>query len=536
MIEGTATGGPGPGRIELRSISKSFPGVQALRDVSLRLEPGEIHALLGENGAGKTTVIKVITGVEMPDQGQVVVEGREVRFRSPRDAFRERISVVHQERTLASTFTVGDNVLLEQLGGRSLRITSRSSVNRRAQQMLDALGIDLDPRQPVERLSTGQQQMIEIARALSSGARVLLLDEPTASISLSEAETLLETLRRLREGGVSLLYVTHRLEEVFAAADVVTVLRDGESVGHRLPLSQIDRDGLIELMVGRKTDRSALRSARVPTKTRPPVLNVDGLQSRRSPVPKSFSIGAGEILGWYGMVGSGRTELARTVIGADRPTAGTVSIDGRPERIRSVGDALAHAGIAYISESREEEGLFMIHDLRRNVPSSVWRSLKTRFGFVSAKRERELAQDFRTSLDIRAASIDVLVGSLSGGNKQKVSIAKGLATRPRVLIMDEPTVGIDVRTKSEVHHLLVRLAEDGVAVIIISSDLPEVIDVADRILIFGGGRIMGVIENTHDYDQMSRRVMSVIADRARGAEAATAAAIETNSRPWGNHR
>jgi ribose transport system ATP-binding protein len=499
--------------LELKNISKSFPGVRALDEVSLTLYPGDIHALLGENGAGKSTLVKIITGVYTADSGEYLIEGKPAAISRPREAFTRGISVVHQERSLVPTFSVGENVLLDRVVGKSAQLVDKAEIERDARRNLELVGLNVRPSRNVASLSAAQKQLIEIARALSADARILLLDEPTASISLTEAQGLLRTLRRLRDRGVSILYVSHKLEEVFDICDSVTVLRDGRNAGTTSRVKDLDRDRLITLMIGRSENVESLPVR--DTSRMDPILEVTDLPSEATVVGSSFTLRRGEILGWYGLVGAGRTELARAVIGAEPQSRGSVVVAGKRARIGSISEALHRWGIGYVSENRQEEGLFVNHTIVRNIAVTVWQRLRRALGLIDAKAETELAREFKSRLDIRTPSLKQLVANLSGGNKQKVNIAKWLAANPKILIIDEPTVGIDIKTKYEIHGLIWQLAEDKISVILISSDMPEIVRLADRILVFKKGRIVGELNNTKDYDAMSKRIMSFIVQAAR---------------------
>jgi ribose transport system ATP-binding protein len=504
--------------LTLEGITKVYPGVRALDNVSISLLAGEVHALLGENGAGKSTLIKIIAGVERPDAGSYLLDGHVTDIRNPRQALRLGIGVVHQERNLIPTFTVGENVLLERVLGSAKRLVDRRRIHADAVPFMEMVGLRLPPSMSMGLLSVAQQQLVEIARALSANAKILLLDEPTASISLREASVLLDTIRSLRDQGVSILYVSHKLEEVFDVCDSVTVLRDGRNAGPKLPVAGLERDRLIELMIGRTHLWDALPSRRLAD--REPVLEVVDRPSEMSARGASFSLRRGEILGWYGLVGAGRTELARSVIGADDVSGGSVLVHGRRARIRSLSDAQHRWRIGYVTENRQQEGLLLIHSVARNIAVPVWERLRRRFRLVWPRDERRLAEEFRESLSIRTHSVAQLVGTLSGGNKQKVSLAKWLASKSEILFVDEPTVGIDVGTKSEIHEIIYRLAEDGTSIVLISSDMPEMIRLADRILVFEKGVIVGELDNTRDYDEMSRQIISMMVGPATGSDAA----------------
>jgi ribose transport system ATP-binding protein len=503
--------------LELAAVTKTYPGVRALSEVSLSLRRGSVLALLGENGAGKSTLIKIISGVERPDKGSYRLFGRPAEIRNPRQAMKAGISVVHQERSLVPTFTVGENVLLDRIISDGHHLINRGQVHADAVPFMEQVGLNVSPARGVATLSAAQQQLVEIARALSANARILLLDEPTASISLREASALLATIRTLRDRGTSIIYVSHKLEEVFEACDAVTVLRDGRNAGPQLALAGVGRDRLIEMMIGRAQVADALPARDLAV--REPVLEVVGRSSEVTARPSSFTLHRGEILGWYGLVGSGRTELARSVIGADRISGGTIKVRARPARIRSLSDALHRWRIGYVSENRQQEGLFLIHSIQRNVAASVWERLRRRSRLLLSRDERRLAEEFKRMLDIRTPDVARVVGSLSGGNRQKVSLSKWLAAKPDILFIDEPTVGIDIRTKYEIHLVIHRLAESGISVVLISSDMPEMIRLADRILVFRGGGIVGELPNSRSYDDMSRRIMSLIVGAAEPAAA-----------------
>jgi ribose transport system ATP-binding protein len=496
--------------LELRSITKAFPGVQALAGVDLVLRYGEIHALLGENGAGKSTLLKIVTGVYQPDAGTVQVDGEERRFVTPREAIRAGIGVVHQERNLIPRFSVAENVTLEHPPARGAFI-DRARMNAEARRWLQALRLPLDPDIPVEHLSVAQMQLVEIAKALSLRTRILLLDEPTASITPHEADILFGILRQLRDEGTAILFVSHKLEEVFALCDRVTVLRDGKQAALDLPLADLDRDRVVTLMIGR-AERIADLAAKPPADA-PPVLEARNLSADSGPISISFALRRGEVLGLYGLVGAGRSELARALIGDARVTGGEVRVDGVPVRIRSPRDALERHRIGYVSENRQREGLIVTHSVQANVAITVWKRLRNRFGWIGERSERDAVAPHVHALAVKTPSLAQAVGNLSGGNQQKVSLAKWLAANTRVLIVDEPTVGIDVKTKQELHELIWDLSRQGLAILLISSDLPEMIRLADRVLVMRDHRIVGEVANTHDYAAMSEAIMVAIHER-----------------------
>ncbi|MCS5498553.1 sugar ABC transporter ATP-binding protein [Cnuibacter physcomitrellae] len=494
--------------LEAVGLTKTFPGVKALDSVSLRLESGTVHALLGENGAGKSTLIKALTGVHQPDSGRILVAGTPLSLDSPADARDAGIGVVHQERNVIRGFTVGENIVLGRMPRRAGRI-DWSGVKREAARCLDMLDVDLDPSTPISELSSAQMQLVEIARALYTETKVLLLDEPTASISAAEGDRLFGVVDRLREEGAAVLFVSHKLDEVYAHCDTVTVLRDGRSVLESQPLSEHPHDEIVDTMVGR-----ALGSLTVPSRaSRPdgaPILELRGVTTAAGHRDVSLAVRPGEIVGLYGLVGAGRTELARSIVGLERITEGELLVGGEPARIRSVRQALHRYRLGYVTENRKEEGVFLEQDIARNIAVTVWSTLTRVPGLVSGRRERALSQRWVDELDIRISSQEQLVGRLSGGNQQKVSLAKWLAADPRILIIDEPTVGIDLRTKRSFYELIWRLAEQGMAILLISSDLAEMVTLADRVAVMDRFVITGELANSHDYDRMSHEIIRLI--------------------------
>jgi ribose transport system ATP-binding protein len=493
--------------LSAEGLVKVFPGVRALDGASLHLEAGSVHALLGENGAGKSTLVKILTGVYRPDGGLVTLDGTAVSFAGPLDALRAGVGVVHQERNLVPALSVAENVLLHHLPHRFGMVRKRE-IRAEAQRCLDLLDLDLDPDAPVSTLSVAQAQLVEIAKALSVDNRVLLLDEPTASLTGDEADRLYAIVRKLTGSGHAVVLVSHKLEEVFAVADTVTVLRDGRSVAEAQPLSGYTRDEVVDLMVGRAHASIAL-DARVVDRSATPALELRGVCTARGHRDVSLTVAPGEILGIYGLVGAGRTELAKALLGLDRITGGEVRLHGRPARIRDVGEALRRHRVGYVTENRKEEGLFLEQPITRNIGVTVWRQL-ARFGLIRDRAERTLVADYTTQLDIRAASPRQLAGQLSGGNQQKVSLAKWLAAACDILVIDEPTVGIDVRTKAAFHELIAALAGEGRAILLISSDMPEIVTLADRIAVMGDLTIRGTLANDHDYDRMSQQIIRLI--------------------------
>ena len=472
--------------VEVRDVSKSFGGVRALREVSLSIAPGEVHALCGENGAGKSTLIKVLSGVYAPDRGHVLMAGQ-LLLGSVRDREDAGIAVIHQESVAFPHLSAEDNIFVgrepTRLGGLWL---DRGSIRRQTLALFDRLSERIDPRRPVGELPVAQRQMVSIARALSRQCRVLIMDEPTASLSGRETQVLFGIIRQLRSEGVSVLYVSHRLEEIFELADTVTVLRDGELAGTR-GVGEVDRAGLIGLMVGRQVEESP--AARVTAEPGEVMLRVSGLTRAGAFEDVSFDVRAGEVVAVAGLVGAGRSELARAIFGVDEYDGGTVELAGGKLPGGSPRAAIRR-GLALVPEDRQHEGLVLPMSVGANLTLAVLRSL-TRLGLRWPWAERPVILRQMGDLGIRAAGAGAAVETLSGGNQQKVVLGKWLATRPRVLILDEPTRGVDVGAKAEVHRLIRRLADDGMATLMISSELGEVLGMGDRVLVMRDGRIPG---------------------------------------------
>lgn len=498
--------------LECEDIVKIFPGVRALDGVALRLTAGSVHALLGENGAGKSTLIKVLTGVHRPDGGRLTWCGEDIHLRSPLEATRTGIGVVHQERNLIPGFSVAENITLQNPPSRR-GLTDREAMTAPARRCLAELGLDIDPHRPVRELSVAQQQLVEIAKALYTESRVLLLDEPTASLSPQEAERLFDVIRRLTSRGTCVVFVSHKLEEVFAVCDTVTVLRDGRSVLDSAPLAGHTQDDVVTLMVGRAHAAIDMSPRTVDVGTTP-ALSLDGVSTAAGHQDISLDVRPGEIVGLYGLVGAGRSELVKAVLGLERVTGGEIRVHGKAARIGSPRQALHQYGIGYLTENRKEEGVFLEQPIVRNITVTVWKKLARALGYVASRREKEVAEDLVSRLGIRISGLAQNAGELSGGNQQKVSLAKWLAADTRLLVVDEPTVGVDVRTKHAFHELIWELARDGLPILLISSDLAEMITLADRVIVMADHRIRGETENDRDYERMSGRIIRMIHDRA----------------------
>jgi len=471
-------------RLTMSGVTKHFPGVRALDQVSLTIAAGEIHALLGENGAGKSTLAKIIAGVHPADAGSVALDGKVLGAIDERDAADLGIAIVHQEGSLVGQLSVAENVFAGHAPTRWPGRIDRAAINARTAELIGRLGVAIDPRRRVADLAPAEAQVVEIAKALSRDLRVLVLDEPTAALTLAEANRLFDIVRGLAAGGVAVIYVTHRLAEIFALCHRVTVLKDGQFVGTR-DVAGTTTDRLIQMMVGRdvQIDRAAAH---------PPgavVLQASGVASLPMVRDMSLTVRAGEIVCLAGLIGAGRTEFCETVFGARRRSAGTVLIGGTALDAREPGQAM-RAGIGMVPEDRKQAGLFLDMSVQDNIGVTVAHDL-ARGLLASDARAAALALRFIAELKIATPSPRQVVGNLSGGNQQKVLIAKWLAMKPRLLIVDEPTRGVDVGARAEIYRLLRNLAADGVALLVVSSDLPEVLTLADRIVVMADGRLAG---------------------------------------------
>jgi ABC-type sugar transport system ATPase subunit len=475
-----------PPLLELSAVAKSYPGVRALRGVSFDLAAGEVLAVVGENGAGKSTLIKVLAGAVEPDAGRARLAGRDLPPGRPADARAAGVAVIYQEFSLVPALTAAENVFLGREPTR-LGLLDRRQERRRAADLFARLGVTIDPDARCRDLTVAQQQAVEIAKALAADARVLVMDEPTAALTPPEADRLFAVVRELTRQGVGVIYISHRLDEVFAVADRILVLRDGAHVATR-PAREFTRDGLIELMVGRRLDQEFPKRA---VTVGGPRLAVRDLRRGGVVNGVSFDVRRGEVLALTGLVGSGRTETVRLIFGADRRDGGTIALDGRPLRIASPRDAI-RAGIALLTEDRKGQGLILAHPVRDNfaLPNlGLW----SRFGVLGRRRERAAYRSAADRLRIKAADETAPVGTLSGGNQQKVVLAKWLERNAEVVIFDEPTRGIDVGAKYEIYQLVNDLAGRGKAVLVVSSELPEVLGMADRVLVMHDGRVTGEI-------------------------------------------
>lgn len=472
--------------LRMEAISKSFPGVQALQDVTFEVEQGEIHALVGENGAGKSTLMKILTGALARDEGIISLRGQPVEIATPSDAQAQGISMIHQELSLIPYLTVGQNIYLgREPRARIPSFIKWSTLYDQAQDLLDRLNVEVDARSEVSELRIAQQQMVEVAKALSLDADLIAMDEPTSALTERETDVLFEVMRSLRAQGVSIIFISHRLEEVFEIADRVTVLRDGQFIGTS-PIADLDEDRVVQMMVGRELGEMYPKAE---VERQALVLEATGLHDGSELRDVSLKLYRGEILGIAGLVGAGRTALAETLFGIRPAVSGEVRVEDKPVKIGSPGEAI-RLGMGFVPEDRKQQGLFMNMAVRENIMLSALDTV-SRWGFVNSSKADRLAKEEVKRLDIRTPSLRQRVRNLSGGNQQKVIIARWLTLKPRVLILDEPTRGIDVGAKAEIHALMNQLAQEGVGVLMISSELPEVLGVSDRILVMHEGRVTG---------------------------------------------
>lgn len=470
--------------LSLRGISKSFPGVKALQGVQLDLFAGQVTALIGENGAGKSTIVKVLTGIYQPEEGSIEIDGAPARFSGPQDAARAGVTAIHQETVLFDELSVAENIWLGHAPKGRFGLIDRGAVRAGAVRLLASIGSTLNPDLRLGDLGIASKHLVAIARALSTDARVVILDEPTAALSHKEIHELYDLVETLKRQGKAILFISHKFDEVFRIADRYTVFRDGQFVGAGA-MADIDEARLVQMMVGRSVDQI------FPPRQRnigPPVLTVAGYNHPTEFADIGFTLHRGEILGFYGLVGAGRSEVMQALFGITTPSKGAVRIDDQVRVIRSTHEAIA-AGIVYVPEDRGRQGAIRGLPIFQNVTlPSLGRT--SRAGFLHLAEEFRLSRDYTRRLDLRASSLDQELGLLSGGNQQKVVIAKWLATKPRVIILDEPTKGIDIGSKAAVHEFMAELAAEGLAVIMVSSEIPEVLGMSDRVIVMREGRII----------------------------------------------
>ena len=469
--------------LETIGLSKSFPGVKALENVDLKLYPGRVTALIGENGAGKSTLVKILTGVYRTDEGRILIDGKDIDIPNAEAAFHRGITATHQETVLFDELTVTENVFIgHQIVGR-FGLLDWGAMRAKTKAILDELEVDLDPDHKLSELAIARKHLVAIARALSVDAKIVIMDEPTAALSHKEVEELYAIVAKLKREGKAILFISHKFEEIFRIADDYTVFRDGRAVGSGR-VADATPTSLIALMVGR-TVETIFPKVEVPLGET--VFSVSGLSHPTEFADISFELRRGEILGFYGLVGSGRSEVMQALFGITRPSSGTVTLDGKPIDVRRPADAVA-AGVVYVPEERQRQGVVLALPIYQNIPLPSLGRLSRR-GFLDLAREFQLSRRYAERLDLRAASLDQEAGTLSGGNQQKVVIGKWLATEPRAIILDEPTKGIDVGSKAAVHAFMGELVSQGLAVVMVSSEIPEVLGMSDRVVVMREGRI-----------------------------------------------
>lgn len=475
--------------LEVKAITKSFSGNRVLEDVGLAVEPGQVVALVGENGAGKSTLMNIIGGILRADSGQILFNGESVSFDSPMEAMRKGISIVHQELSLAPNMNLAQNIFLRREPSNFLGMINWKRLHADTAAIFERLGLELDSRTLASKLSVSVQQVVEIAKALSFDARVIIMDEPTSALSTQEIERLYAIMADLTARGIAIIFISHKFDEVFRVADRIAVLRDGRLAGN-VAKADATREMIIQMMVGREISNLYPPKGEDGGEV---LFAVEGLTREPYFRNVSFSLRKGEILGFAGLVGAGRTEVARAIMGADRVDAGKVTLNGRAFRFRSPREAIAH-GVCYLTEDRKTLGLFLKMPVRANITSAALPRFVSRIGFLQEKRMRTEARDFIEQMEVRPANDEHLAINLSGGNQQKVLLAKWLCAQPKVLIVDEPTRGVDVGAKAKIHGDLRKMADAGIGVIVISSELPEVLGLSDRVAVFREGELTTVLE------------------------------------------
>lgn len=501
--------------MRLEHITKDFPGVRALDDVSIEFHSGEIHALLGENGAGKSTLIKIICGIFHQNKGKIFLNDKEVKFKDFKDAIKHKIAIVNQEIQVIPESSIAENICLDKMEQfTKFGAIQWDKMNEFAQEYLKVVGLDLSPKIKIRSLTAAQKQLIQIAKGLSCNATLLLLDEPTSSLTMKEVDNLMVIVRKLRDSGVAIVFVSHKIEEVLALCDKISVLRDGKYIGTKSCENLIKQD-VVKMMIGRETEDKFLGHLDINEDRK--VLEVKNICQKGRFENVSFELYDGEILGFYGLIGSGRTELARIILGIDHKDSGEIYINGKKAKIVSMSDSLHKYKMGYVSENRKEEGLILDGTVKSNIAITVWNKIVTKIiRRIQLKKEEAVANDMIDKLQIKTPSLKQDVKNLSGGNQQKVSISKWLAADCDILIIDEPTVGVDVGAKEYIHQLIWDLAKkDGKAIIVISSDMPEIITLARRLMIFKENKIVGEIKGLngteYNYEFVSNKIGSFFA-------------------------
>ncbi len=470
--------------LELRNITKYFPGIKALDGVNLNIRPGEVHALIGENGAGKSTLVKILTGVYSPTSGDIIYKGEPAAFKNAIEAQEAGITAIHQEASMFSELSVTENIYMgHHLRGRGIGKINWSAMKKNTKALLDRMELNINPDTLVKNLGTAQRHMVEIAKALSIDAEVVIMDEPTSALTLREVEDLYKIVRQLKADGKAIIFISHKFEEIFDVCDYFTVLRDGRYIGEG-KVSEHTVDDIVKMMVGRSLDQMFPKKDVEPGEE---VLKVDGLSNEGVFKDISFSLRKGEILGFFGLVGAGRTEVMRAIFGIDKKTGGEITLFGQKFNPGSAGDAMKKK-IAYVPEDRQTQGVILEMSIGKNITLPQIDMIST-LGYLKSSTEKQITQEYGSMMEIKAAGWNVDADTLSGGNQQKVVLAKWLATKPQILILDEPTKGIDVATKAAVHKFVSELAAEGLAVIMVSSELPEVLGMSDRIIVMHEGEM-----------------------------------------------
>ena len=495
--------------LRIQNLSKRFGGVQALNGVDFDLNYGEVHALVGENGAGKSTLAKVLGGVHHRDGGSIIYEGKEVRYAHPAEAQAAGIAIIYQELSMMPSLTVTENIFMGQFTTR-LGVVNWRQQEEKAHEVLNRVGLDINPSAIVKDLSISQRQLIEIAKALAADAHLIIMDEPNSSLAETETEVLFEVIETLKARGIAVIYVSHKIDEVLRISDRITVLRDGAYVG-TVNANETTENQVVNMMVGRELDRS---SNIVSPTSDEVLLDVRGLNGRLFH-DVSFTVQQGEIIGFAGLVGAGRSDVARAIFGTDSYESGEVYLEGERVKFRSAGDAIRH-GVAMVQEDRKVLSLFMGMSSKDNIVMAELPNM-SRFGIVNDQKEKQMAENFVAQLDIRLSSLDAPVGSLSGGNQQKTVLARWLATNPKLLILDEPTHGVDVGAKSEIYQLMRDLAAQGVSIILISSELPEILAMSHRIVVMHEGRVTAVVHHSEATEDVLMSYATAVDEQAEVA-------------------
>jgi len=474
--------------LQLEKISKYFPGVQALDNVSFNISKGDVHAVIGENGAGKSTLMNIIYGVFPPDAGDIYLNGKKITFLDPHDALENGISMIFQEISLLQELSVAENIFVGRLPRNRLKFVNWKDLKSRSKNLLDQMEISIDPMVKVKDLSIGQQQMVEIVRAVSFNSRLVIMDEPTSSLSAHDSDLLFKVIKRLKDRGITVIYITHRLDELFGVVDKVTVLRDGKHIA-TLNIDKVDKEKLITLMAGRKVEEIESKRS---YKQNIEIFKVINFNKSGFFSDISFSVNKGEILGIYGLIGAGRTELALSLIGEMQKDSGTIVLNDRKLKVNSTQQAIKY-GISYLPEDRKKDSILSILSVKENITISSLRSIAKQKWFIDYRKENKVVTYFLKKLRIKVSSSSQIIMNLSGGNQQKVVLSRIMATNPKIMILDEPTRGIDVGAKIEVHSLIRELAENGLGIIIISSEMTELLAIADRIMVMKKGKIADIV-------------------------------------------